>query len=105
MSYVLGTAKLAALEREIISRDEILKEVWDCIAKAQAPMKKKYDAKHKEREFEVGDFVYLKLQRYRQMSLARRKDYKLSVRFYGPFEILEKYLIRFGTFSSFSSLE
>ncbi|KAK0603012.1 hypothetical protein LWI29_000459 [Acer saccharum] len=34
--------------------------------------------------------VFLKLQSYRQVSLATRKNAKLSARFYGPFEVLDK---------------
>lgn len=42
-----------------------------------------------EVQFEVGDFVYLKLQPYQQVS-GFRHSLKLSARFYGPYEILEK---------------
>lgn len=37
-----------------------------------------------ERELEVGDAVYLKLQPYRQTSVAVRKCFQLSSRYYGP---------------------
>lgn len=37
-----------------------------------------------ERELEVGDAVYLKLQPYRQTSVAVRKYFQLSSRYYGP---------------------
>ena len=53
-------------------------------------MKRIYDLKHREREFQVGDFVYLKLRPYRQLSVAGRKNLKLSTRFYGPFEVLDR---------------
>ncbi|CAH9114190.1 unnamed protein product, partial [Cuscuta europaea] len=39
---------------------------------------------------EVGDLVYLKIQPYKLKSLAKRINQKLSPRFYGPFEILER---------------
>lgn len=41
-----------------------------------------------KREFSVGDFFYLKLQTYRQKSLALRKDFKLNPRFYGPYKVI-----------------
>lgn len=51
-------------------------------------MKKKNDAKHTDKSFEIGEFVYLRLQPYRQLSISLKR--KLSVRFYGPFEIIRK---------------
>lgn len=53
-------------------------------------MKKIYDAYQTDRSFNVGEFLYLKLQPYRQMSLALRRRQKLASKYYGPFEILER---------------
>lgn len=53
-------------------------------------MKSQADKKRTERHFEVGDKVFLRLQPYIQSSVAPRSSYKLSFRFYGPFEIEEK---------------
>jgi hypothetical protein len=38
----------------------------------------------------VGDWVYLRLQPYRQKTIAMRKNLKLSPRFFGPFQILQR---------------
>jgi len=38
----------------------------------------------------VGDKVLVKLQPYRQHSIVLRKNQKLSLRYFGPFEIIEK---------------
>ncbi|XP_071933007.1 uncharacterized protein [Coffea arabica] len=47
--------------------------------------------KHRtERQFVVGDWVFLKLQPYRQQSIAIRKSLKFAAKFYGPFQIIEK---------------
>lgn len=44
--------------------------------------------KHKtDREFAIGDFVYLKLQPHRQVTVKHGAYNKLSTRYYGPFEI------------------
>ncbi|KAJ0078809.1 hypothetical protein Patl1_22866 [Pistacia atlantica] len=48
------------------------------------------DRKRTDREFHPGDFVYLRLQPYRQTSLAIRRSLKLAPRFYGPYKVLER---------------
>ncbi|XP_074366797.1 uncharacterized protein LOC141707499 [Apium graveolens] len=53
-------------------------------------MKRAADAHRHEESFLLGDWVYLKLQPYRQQSLARRPFDKLAARFYGPFKISQK---------------
>jgi hypothetical protein len=45
---------------------------------------------HQERQFSVGEMVYLKLQPYVQLSVANRACQKLSFCFFGPYKILEK---------------
>ena len=43
-----------------------------------------------EREFQIGDWVYLRLQPYKQQSVAYRASHKLSPRFFGPFKIIQR---------------
>ncbi len=57
---------------------------------AQNRMKQQADRHRREKEFEVGEWVYLRLQPYRQMSLAARQSPKLAARYYGPFEVLAR---------------
>jgi hypothetical protein len=87
---VPGTSKVAAVEQLLVDRDNIIKEAKEHLKEAQARMKRIYDQHHQERELKVGDWVYLRLQPYRQMSVAVRKNLKLSPRFYRPYQILEK---------------
>lgn len=56
---------------------------------AQNRMKQHADSNRTEREFAIGDYVYLKLHPYHQKSLLKRPSHKLSPRYYDPFKILE----------------
>ena len=53
-------------------------------------MKLQADTHRTEREFEIGDWILLKLQKYRQQSIQSRENHKLSPKFYGPFKLLNK---------------
>ena len=53
-------------------------------------MKQAADKKRREVNFEVGDWVYLRLQPYRQQSVFLRTSHKLSNRYYGPYQIEER---------------
>jgi ribosomal protein L21E len=57
---------------------------------AQQRMKKQADLKRSEREFAEGDMVYLKLQPHIQSFVAPRSNHKLTFRYCGPFEILQR---------------
>ena len=43
-----------------------------------------------ERQFEVGDLVYLRFQPYRQSSLKQKGVEKLNPRFYGPYRVIRR---------------
>ena len=53
-------------------------------------MKIQADKHRQDRSFKVGDWVYLRLQPYRQRTLAYKGKWKLSPRFFGPFQVLLK---------------
>ncbi|GMI71757.1 hypothetical protein HRI_000845000 [Hibiscus trionum] len=74
----------------IQSREHTRKLLNDNLVRAQHRMKFYADKNRSERSFEVGDEVYLKLQPYRQSSVALRKNLKLAARFYSPYTITKK---------------
>jgi hypothetical protein len=53
-------------------------------------MKMQADQSRKDVVFNVGDYVYLKLQPYRQNSVNFRRSLKLSPRFFGPYRVLAR---------------
>jgi hypothetical protein len=53
-------------------------------------MKAQADKNRSNREFRVGDLVYLKVQPSVQMSVAPRSCQKLAFHFFGPYKILQR---------------
>ncbi|XP_068636004.1 uncharacterized protein [Aristolochia californica] len=43
---------------------------------------------HRDLSFSLGDYVWLRLRHYRQLSVTASKRHKLSLKFYGPFQVL-----------------
>ncbi|CAJ2630725.1 unnamed protein product [Trifolium pratense] len=89
-SYIEGSSSVNACDDMLNSREEILALLRRNLAKAQARMKANADSHRREVSFEVGSWVYVKLQPYRQISVTGEKYSKLSKRFYGPFVVLER---------------
>lgn len=48
------------------------------------------NSQRRDVNFDVGDYVYLKIQPYRQMTIAFWATLKLAPRFYGLFPIVER---------------
>lgn len=90
-TYTTGTTKLQAVEDSLLSHDKFLLLLHDNLHEAQDRTKRFSDLKRtKSEEFHKGDFVYLRLQPYRQHSVVSYNSQKLSPKFYGAYEVLER---------------
>jgi hypothetical protein len=58
--------------------------------RAAVRMKHQADKHRSERQFPVGDSIFLRLQSCVQSSLAPRSNQKLSFKYFGPFVVLER---------------
>ncbi|GAU37038.1 hypothetical protein TSUD_207440 [Trifolium subterraneum] len=88
--FLSNETKVAAVALELSDRDEALNQLKLHLIKAQQQMKMFADKHRRDIQFQVGDWVFLKLRPHRQQSVARRINQKLVARFYGPFEIVSK---------------
>jgi hypothetical protein len=68
----------------------VTESVRQHMLRTQHQMKVQVDKNMTERQFQVDDMVFLKLQPYVQSSVVRRAHHKLAFRFYGPYRIIAK---------------
>ncbi|KAA8547210.1 hypothetical protein F0562_003634 [Nyssa sinensis] len=90
LTYFPGTARVQAVDEYLQDRDRILRELRRNMQLAQERMKSQAHQHKREVSFSIGNYVYLKLQPYRQTSIAFRGSLKLSPHFYGPYKVIEQ---------------
>lgn len=88
--YISEQSVVDTVDRSLLAREQTLRLLKEQLARAQNRMRQLADKHRSEREFQVGDWVYLKLQAYKQHSVAQRPHHKLSSRFYGPYQVLKR---------------
>ena len=71
-------------------REEVFALLRKKLLKAQERIKNIADGHRRDHNFNIGDWVLVKLRLYRQTTVAGSTHSKLAKRFYGPFRIVEK---------------
>ena len=87
---VKGDAKVPVVKSELEENKKIMQVLKDNLIMAQNRMKQQGDLYRTEREFEVADWVFVRLHPYKQLSLKQQGKNKLAPKFYGPYQIARK---------------
>lgn len=88
--YLAGTSTISTVDVVLTERATLLSTLRENLKRAQVRMCNQENMGRTDVQFHPGDWVLLRLQPYRQSTLARRKSHKLARRFYGPFQILDR---------------
>ncbi|KAJ1406999.1 Retrotransposon gag domain [Sesbania bispinosa] len=89
-TYTPGTASVDEVDLTLVDRQEIQQQLQANLTRAQRRMQKYANSKCLDKSFEVNQWVWAKFHAYRQQSAARKLNFKLSKRYFGPFRIMER---------------
>ncbi|KAD3336646.1 hypothetical protein E3N88_32165 [Mikania micrantha] len=88
--YIKGSTSNSLMASQLLDRDEVLTVLKHNLFRAQSRMKTYADTNRRDVQFDIRDWVFVKLQPFRQHSVRLQRHYKLSRRFFGPYQIMEK---------------
>lgn len=86
----MAQSRVAEVDQWLKERQIMAKVLQANLKKAQNRMKFFADKHRTDRELEVGDWIYLKLQPYKQTTVAVGNNLKLTSKFYGPYKVINK---------------
>lgn len=89
-TYKDGLSLVHEVDQQLITRDELLRQLKANLDRSVNRMKQMADKKRRDISFDIGERVLLKLHPYRQQTVFKLVHQKLASRFYGPYHILEK---------------
>jgi len=90
LPYLPGESAIVLLDRTLTKTENMIKLLHFHLLRAQNRMAQLADKHKSERRFNIGDYVYLKLQPYEQSTVSKSHFNKLHLKFFRPFPIIDK---------------
>ncbi|KAI5437859.1 hypothetical protein KIW84_023828 [Lathyrus oleraceus] len=100
--WVQGETRVEAMQKDLVERDEAIRQLRSHLHRAHDRMKAQADKKRSDKSFDVGERIFVKLRAHRQNFVVTRINAKLAARYYGPYPIVERigviaYKLKFPT--------
>lgn len=90
LPYLPGDVVDEQVDMSLIAREFKTQLLKHHLNQAQQRMISQANHHMSDRQFQVGDWVYLKIQPYRQFTLSTTHFSKLAAKYYGPYQIIQK---------------
>nr|GEY74049.1 gypsy/Ty3 retroelement polyprotein [Tanacetum cinerariifolium] len=88
--YMGGESKVESVDKSLKAREKVVEVCKFHLKRAHDGMKSQANKHRTDKEYVVGDWVYLKLQPHRQVTIGKGKHHKLSPKYYGLFQIMAR---------------
>ncbi|GJW42419.1 retrotransposable element Tf2 [Tanacetum coccineum] len=85
--YMAKDSPVEAVDRNLQAREQVFQFLKFNLKKAQDRIKSQADKRRADKSFQVNDWVYLKLQPCRKLTMRQGGQHKLSSKFFGPFQV------------------
>lgn len=89
LSYKPGMANVAAVDQQLQDRYVFLEDIKQRLLQAQVTMKSTQGKSRREVQYNVEDWVWLRLQQQSAVGVTTAASCKLGPKFYGPYQILQ----------------
>lgn len=90
LSYLPGDSFADDVEDIMLVREFKLQLAKFHFCRVQQHMQAQANSHRSDKEFQVGDWVFVKLQPYRQSTLSIFTYHKLTSKYFGPYPIMER---------------
>lgn len=88
--YQSRTSNTTSIDAALTELQRLRTVLKDNLRRAQQRMTTLANTHRLDKEFQVGDMVYLRLKEYRQKTIHSRDTKKLTKRYFGHFKVLER---------------